>query len=194
MAIDRTTGKPVIETADQTDIDASSTGLDTSRIHGRAVRSGYTGYLLGDGFPPNGYEFGHGITFPADPYVNDYFLRTDFAPNRLFRYDGKRWIKVEDAIRHTFTNTDANFATPRGAFDPTISYVINDLINYGTVQYIAVAPSLNKNPIDHPTFWRVVRTTQKTGFINNTNVNIINGEAVPERQALSKVLRPKADL
>ena len=27
-----------------------------------------------------------------------------------------------------------------------------------------------------------------------TNINIINGESVPERQALSKVLRPKADL
>jgi len=194
LAIDPKTGKPTIATTDQTNINVSTTGLDTSRIHGRAVRSGYTGYLLGDGFPPNGYEFGHGIAFPANPYLNDYFLRIDFAPNRLFRYDGKRWLKVEDAIRHTFTNNDANFANPRGVFDSTVSYAVNDLINYGTVQYIAIVPSLDKNPIDYPTFWRVIRTTQKTGFINNTNINIINGESVPERQALSKVLRPKADL
>ena len=27
-------------------------------------------------------------------------------PNRLFRYDGTRWIKVEDSIRLTTTNND----------------------------------------------------------------------------------------
>jgi hypothetical protein len=147
LAVDPTNGNPVLTTVDDNTPppDASTMGLDASRIHGRAVRSGYTGYLLGDGFPPNGYEFGHGILFPANPYLNDYFLRTDFAPNRLFRYNGKQWVKVEDALRHTLTNTDN-------------------------------------------------RTTQKTSFINNTNVNTINGEQVVERQALSKVLKPKADL
>jgi hypothetical protein len=144
LAIDPTNGNPILETADETTIDASSMGLDASRIHGRAVRSGYVGYLLGDGFPPNGYDFGHGVTFPASPYLNDYFLRTDFAPNRLFRFDGVRWIKVEDAVRHKLTNTDD-------------------------------------------------RTTQKTGFINNNNINTIGGKTVPERQALSKALKPKAD-
>jgi hypothetical protein len=38
------------------------------------------------------------------------------------------------------------------------------------------------------------RQTLKTGFINNTTTNDIAGEAVPERQALSKALKPKADL
>jgi hypothetical protein len=194
LAVDRETGNPILETADQTIIDASLEGLDTSRTHGRAIRSGYAGYLLGDGFPPNGYDFGHGIIFPSNPYLNDYFLRTDFSPNRLFRFDGQRWIKVEDAIRHTLTNTSANFATPKGVYDDTIAYTLNDLISYGTTQYICITPATGKNPIDYPEFWRVVRTTQKTGFINNVNVNRINGEDVPERQALSKVLRPKADL
>jgi hypothetical protein len=147
LAIDPTNGSPILTTVDDNTSppDASTMGLDTSRISGRAVRSGYSGYLLGDGFPPNGYEFGHGIMFPANPYLNDYFLRTDFAPNRLFRYNGKQWVKVEDALRHTLTNTNN-------------------------------------------------RTTQKTSFINNTNVNTINGEQVVERQALSKALKPKADL
>jgi hypothetical protein len=36
--------------------------------------------------------------------------------------------------------------------------------------------------------------TQKGGFINNTNSNIIDGEVVPERQSLSKALKPRADL
>jgi len=194
LAVDPVSGDPIIETADQMSIDASNTGLDSSRLLGRATRSGYAGYLLGDGFPPNGYEFGHGITFPNNAYLNDYFLRIDFSPNRLFRFDGQRWVKVEDAIRHTLTSTDANFATPRGVFNENTSYVLNDLINYGNVQYISIVPSTGKNPIDFPNFWKQVRTTQKTGFINNVNASVINGELVPERQALSKALRPKADL
>ena len=35
--------------------------------------------------------------------------------------------------------------------------------------------------------------TQKGDFINNDNTNNIAGEQVPERQSLSKALRPKAD-
>jgi len=38
-----------------------------------------------------------------------------------------------------------------------------------------------------------VRQTQKASFINNVNVNTIDGKEIPERQSLSKALRPKAD-
>lgn len=145
LAIDQETGLPVIETADQMDVDASNTRLDAGRIYGRAIRPGFTGHLTGDGFPPNGYDFGHGTSFPSNAYLNDYFLRTDFMPNRLFRFDGQRWVKSEDAVRHTLTNTN------------------------------------NRN-------------THRLGFINNETVNTINGEQIVERQALSKVLKPKADL
>jgi hypothetical protein len=27
-------------------------------------------------------------------------------PNRLFRYDSQRWVKMEDAVRMTMSNTD----------------------------------------------------------------------------------------
>jgi len=37
------------------------------------------------------------------------------------------------------------------------------------------------------------RKTQKGTFINNQNVNNINGKQVEERQSLSKALKPKAD-
>lgn len=37
------------------------------------------------------------------------------------------------------------------------------------------------------------RKTQKTSFINNTNTSTIGGEIIPEKQALSKILKPKAD-
>ena len=71
-----------------------------------AVKSGYNGYLLGDGIPTNGEQFGHGISFPIDNTTGDFFLRTDFSPNRLFRYDGARWVKQEDNVRMTLTGTN----------------------------------------------------------------------------------------
>lgn len=78
----------------------------TTEVGDKPVRTGYTGYLVGDGFPVNGYDFGHGIQFPANPVKDDFFLRTDFLPNRLFRYDTAGWIKVEDKVRMTMTNQD----------------------------------------------------------------------------------------
>ena len=38
-----------------------------------------------------------------------------------------------------------------------------------------------------------VRLTQKTGFINNTATDTIDGHVTKEKQSLSKALRPKAD-
>ena len=80
-----------------------------------AVKSGYNGYLLGDGIPTNGESFGHGISFPSNTTVGDFFLRTDFSPNRLFRYDGSRWVKQEDNVRMTLTGTN-NRTNQKGTF------------------------------------------------------------------------------
>jgi len=98
-------GRPELQTVDVTDLDASTT-MEADRINKAPERTGYTGYLLGDGIPPNGEAFGSGISFPTDTHIGDYFLRTDFLPNRLFRYDGSRWVKMEDAVRHTLSNSD----------------------------------------------------------------------------------------
>jgi hypothetical protein len=95
------------------------TGLDVSRIHERPKRSGYTGYLLGDGIPENGVDFGHGIAFPANAVDGDYFLRTDFMPNRLFKFNGTTWVKREDAVRHTLTNTDTRNTQKTGFINNT---------------------------------------------------------------------------
>ena len=105
LAVDEE-GNPALKTADETDIDVSSMSMDASRIMERPLRTGYTGYLMGDGVPDNGVQFGFGTSFPQGAVEGDYFLRTDYRPNRLFRYSGKRWVKREDNIRHTLTNTD----------------------------------------------------------------------------------------
>jgi len=123
----------------QAESDASQSGYDTSHYYSlqldkdgntelidtdddsvpdtmqSAARSGYNGYLLGDGIPTNGEAFGHGISFPTDTQTGDFFLRTDFSPNRLFRYDGARWVKQEDDVRMTMTQTNTR-STQKGTF------------------------------------------------------------------------------
>ena len=107
--------------------------------------SHYGFYLDGDGVAPNGHPAGFGISFPnSNIDKGDYFLRTDFLPNRLFRYDGTRWVKIEDSVRITTTNNDS-------------------------------------------------RANYKTGFVNNSSSDTINGLTTNQRQSLTNALKPKAD-
>ena len=59
--------------------------------------------MSGDGLAPNGMPVKSGIVFPVNAIVGDYFLRLDYLPNRLFRFDGGRWNKVEDVGRTSLT-------------------------------------------------------------------------------------------
>ena len=71
--------------------------------------NGYTmGYLTGDGLAPNGLPVTPGISFPANAQVGQYCLRLDYFPNRLFRYDGRRWLKIEENVRTDLSNGPAN--------------------------------------------------------------------------------------
>ena len=108
-------GEPELVTTDATDLDASTQGELADRVNQTPEREGYTGYLIGDGIAPNGEAFGSGISFPLTQTKGDYFLRIDMMPNRLFRYDGKRWVKMEDNVRMTMTNT-ATKQTQKGTF------------------------------------------------------------------------------
>ena len=110
LAVDPTTGRPAVNTVDVTENVAST--FDISDVSQPPIRDGYKGYLLEDGIAPNGplagtsSQFGFGIQFPKGPVVGDMFLRTDYLPNRMFRWDGTRWVKQEDNVRMTLTNTD----------------------------------------------------------------------------------------
>lgn len=98
-------GNPEIVQADSADLDASS-GITADRINQKPDRFGYKGYLLGiDSI--NGEVFGTGISFPEDNANGDYFLRTDYMPNRLFKFTGDRWTKVHDGVRTEMSNTDS---------------------------------------------------------------------------------------
>jgi hypothetical protein len=61
---------------------------------------GYTtGYLDGEGQAPNGFPTGAGISFPQNPQVGDYFLRIDYFPQVLYRWDGRRWVRISEKVR-----------------------------------------------------------------------------------------------
>lgn len=90
------------------------------------VRSAYDGYLTGDGLAPNGFAVQTGIAFPDNASEGDFVLRLDFYPNRLFRYNGAKWIRIEDDVRYsylpensktqigTFINNNREFTTRDG--------------------------------------------------------------------------------
>ncbi len=101
-------------TADQNPEAPGFTGTITSAMNYRAdcdpafqfiARSspqsfGYTsGYLSGDGTAPNGFPTGAGISFPSNPQVGDYFLRIDYLPQVLFRWDGQLWVRISENVR-----------------------------------------------------------------------------------------------
>ena len=105
LSVDPETGQTAINTTDSTNTVNSL--FDVSEVMKPPVREGYTGYLIQDGLAPNSTgQFGFGIQFPRNPLLNDTYLRTDYYPNRMFKWDGVRWIKQEDNVRMTLTNTD----------------------------------------------------------------------------------------
>jgi hypothetical protein len=124
-------GDPVGTFTDNTNIRASNT---TSLTSTAPNHPGVTvpAYLGGDGTAPNGFTVTAGTSFPGSPKIGQYALRTDYVPDRLFRYDGTRWIKVEDAVRanltpgpnnqtlrSTFVNDESTYTNTEGETLPT---------------------------------------------------------------------------
>ena len=87
--------------------DSSNVNVDTTSVSADQIALSSTAkvsaYMSGDGTAPNGQTVGNGIAFPVYPTIGDYFLRLDYLPNRLFRFDGSRWNKIEDVARTSLT-------------------------------------------------------------------------------------------
>jgi len=120
-------GTIALKTADQEDLEASNISNTADEVTNRPEREGYTGYLLnyGDGTTPNGAPYGFGIQFPRNPIRGDYYLRTDFFPNRMFTYDGTRWVKVTDDARMTLSNTLDRYTQKTSFINNTNTNTIN---------------------------------------------------------------------
>lgn len=81
---------------------------------------GYTlGYMTGDGIAPNGLPVTPGVSFPLNPSTGDYALRLDYMPNRLFRYNGTLWVKIEDSVRTDLTPGIENLTLRSGFVNNT---------------------------------------------------------------------------
>jgi hypothetical protein len=103
-------------------VDGTQSGMDVTP---RAF--GYTlGYLTGDTVAPNGLPVTPGVNFPADPVAGDYALRLDYKPNRLFRYDGRRWVRIQDAVRTDLDNGPENKTLRSGFVNNTDTVRTND--------------------------------------------------------------------
>jgi len=222
-------GNVDLVTVDDPNLNASGSS-SASAVNPPPSKSGYQGYLVGDGVPPNGYgdPYGFGIQFPTTQAEGDYFLRTDYLPNRLFRYDGRRWVKFEDNVRMTKTNTDNREIQKTNFINNTAYSGINSLF---TDTFIIRSPMIFRNTdltqsldlvnkkvvttIDYDKRYgvevfvneqvmpitKVYNDSGKIAFISLYQLNVkdlvtwtIYAEQVEQRVALSKVLRPKADL
>jgi len=104
----------VNNTSDASNLDASNIkdSADESLV---SPSSKVKGYLTGDNLAPNGFPIGVGIMFPSGVVAGDYFLRTDYIPNRVFRFDGARWVAINDVQRTSLTQ-GANNQTQLGTF------------------------------------------------------------------------------
>ncbi len=106
---DGSPGDPAGVTADETTVTIDETGVNSAGAPQTPRADGYTlGYLTGDGIAPNGLPVTPGVSFPPNPRDGDYALRLDYFPNRLFRFNGTRWIRIEDSVRTDLTNGPQN--------------------------------------------------------------------------------------
>lgn len=96
------------------------------------------GYLTSAGGTVNGLPVVVGIMFPINPLNGDLCLRTDYSPNRLFRYDGRRWVKMEDNVRTSLTPGPDN-DTLRSNFVNDVSTFTNNRGNITVRQSLSQA-------------------------------------------------------
>jgi hypothetical protein len=134
---DGTPADPSTYTADYTLTDASRT---VSNMNTTPSGDGYTdGYLTGDGKAPNGLPVTAGVNFPFNPKFGDYALRLDYFPNRLFRYNGKTWAKIEDNVRTQLTPGSANDTLRSSFVNNTYTTPTNDYGNIPSRQSLSQA-------------------------------------------------------
>jgi hypothetical protein len=55
----------------------------------------------------NASQCGFGDTFPNTPLKGDMFIRTDYLPERLFKWNGAKWIEVDKNTTDSYTYNQA---------------------------------------------------------------------------------------
>ena len=125
-------------TIDNNLVNASQADPLSSNATGTPRGDGYTvGYLTGDGIAPNGLPVTPGVNFPGVAYEGDYCLRLDYFPNRLFRYNGRGWIKIEESVRTNLTNGSGNNTLRSGFVNNTYTVPTSDQGNIPSRQSLS---------------------------------------------------------
>lgn len=244
---DEDTGRAALVTVDNANLDASietqATDIDGNPLfdeNGDPIYVGstastqflspdhddYKGYLTEDGIPSNGTPLTAGIAFPINPVIGQYCLRTDYLPNRLFRYTGSRWQKIENILRHTMNNLGDSDVGAGSVYEnkevrqtQKTSFVNNsnatgkDKVSFDIFYLPARDNKIQTNsPYTSGMFAEVfigetkVRASVSSGINGNALITMnkyatstdriqyrLYSDSIPEKQSLSKALRPQAD-
>jgi len=135
---DGTPGNADAVTIDNALVNADQTGVNVADQSQTPRGDGYTvGYMTGDGIAPNGLPVTPGVTFPGVAFEGDYCLRLDYFPNRLFRYNGRTWIKIEDSVRTNLTNGPNNNTLRSSFVNNTYTVSTKDLGNIPSRQSLS---------------------------------------------------------
>ena len=131
------TGEPANPTTLTTDggqtVDGTQGGMSTT-----PTGEGWTaGYLTGGGTAPNGLPVTPAVNFPPNPVVGAYVLRLDYKPNRLFRYDGARWVKIDSNVRTDLNNGPTNKTLRSSFVNNTATVNTKDLGNIPSRQSLS---------------------------------------------------------
>ena len=120
---------------------------------------GYSaGYMTGDGTAPNGFPTGilgldsasvsgAGISFPVNPQVGDYFLRIDYFPQLLYRWDGRVWVRVSSNVRTDTGFTEQDQSLLSGFINDTAQTKLTNGTYIPQRQALSTALTLQPDPI-----------------------------------------------
>ena len=120
---------------------------------------GYSaGYMTGDGTAPNGFPLGNmgldgvsvsgaGISFPVNPQVGDYFLRIDYFPQILYRWDGRVWVRISTNVRTDTGFTEQDQSLLSGFINDTAQTKLTDGTYIPERQPLSSVLALKPDPI-----------------------------------------------
>jgi hypothetical protein len=141
------------------------------------------GYLTGDALPPNGASVAAGVTFPYGPTVGDYYLRLDYKPNRLFRYDGRRWVKMEDGVRTNLTPGATDNLTQRSQFINDENKFMSNIVIWDAIRVASpYTPAANAATLSFTLSTKTVVT--KTPYVSTHGIKTyLNGQKITNTKA-----------
>jgi hypothetical protein len=93
--------------------------------------------LTGDQYAPNGMPVTAGVAFPLTAVAGDYALRLDYMPNRMFRFDGYRWIKIAENVRTDLNNGPTNNTLRSSFVNNTYTVPTTDMGNIPSRQSLS---------------------------------------------------------